>query len=260
MYSQNYRLWKSWLENSLKSAISENALKMSTCESVQNTFQICTRAVLSFFFMVLRKFDLENVSPTVRSNLRRVFWHIDCRLQVSCSVLLELAIEISNAILWNAKTLFLDFLFHFWNVHQILNILKKKMLVIANLFPKLQTVTILVREVSKKRHSRKRFDSQHVKLSQILVKTFIRAILSCFFIILKEVDFENISPSVSLNLRGVCWQIEHRWQVSRSIFWEFATPNSNSIIWKTKHFSGIFFCIFRIYMKFSTFWKKEWWS
>ena len=35
---------------------------------------------------------------------------------------------------------FVNFLLHFWNVHQILNILKEKMLVIANVFPKLQTV------------------------------------------------------------------------------------------------------------------------
>ena len=31
----------------------------------------------------------------------------------------------------------LNFLFDFWNLHQILNILKKKMMVIANIFPNL---------------------------------------------------------------------------------------------------------------------------
>ena len=30
---------------------------------------------------------------------------------------------------------FLDFSFHFWNIHEILNILKKKMTFIANVFP-----------------------------------------------------------------------------------------------------------------------------
>ena len=34
---------------------------------------------------------------------------------------------------------FLQFFFHFWNLHQMLNILKKMMIVIANLFPKLRT-------------------------------------------------------------------------------------------------------------------------
>ena len=40
-------------------------------------------------------------------------------------------------------------LFDFWNLHQILNILKKKMIVIANVFPKLQTVKILIRRFLK---------------------------------------------------------------------------------------------------------------
>ena len=40
----------------------------------------------------------------------------------------------------------------------------------ANVFPKLHTVKILVRPLFKKRRFRTRFDSQHVKASQILVK------------------------------------------------------------------------------------------
>ena len=45
------------------------------------------------------------------------------------------------------KKLFLTFLFNFLNLHQILNILKEKMIVIANVFPKLQTVKIFVRKL-----------------------------------------------------------------------------------------------------------------
>ena len=45
------------------------------------------------------------------------------------------------------------------------------MIVIANLFPKLGTLNILVRPLSKKRRLRTRFDSQHVKVSQILAKS-----------------------------------------------------------------------------------------
>ena len=69
------------------------------------------------------------------------------------------------------EKLFLNFLFHFWNLHQILNILKEKMIVIANVFPKLQTVKILVRPLSKKRPFRTRFERQYVKASQILPKS-----------------------------------------------------------------------------------------
>ena len=39
---------------------------------------------------------------------------------------------------WNEK-FFINFLFHFRNLHYILNILKDKMIVVANVFPKLQT-------------------------------------------------------------------------------------------------------------------------
>ena len=37
------------------------------------------------------------------------------------------------------KKLFLNFLLHFRNVHEILNIFKKKMTLIADLFPELRT-------------------------------------------------------------------------------------------------------------------------
>ena len=45
------------------------------------------------------------------------------------------------------------------------------MIVIANVFKKLETVKILVRPLSKKRCFRTRFDNQHVKASQIQAKS-----------------------------------------------------------------------------------------
>ena len=47
----------------------------------------------------------------------------------------------------------------------------KNMIEIPQVFPKLQTVKILVRALYKNRYFRKRFHSQHVKVSQILVKS-----------------------------------------------------------------------------------------
>ena len=75
---------------------------------------------------------------------------------------------------WNYlknNKLFLNLLFHFLNLHQILNISKKNMIVIANVFPKLQSVKILDRPLSKKCCFRTRFDSQHVKTSQMLARS-----------------------------------------------------------------------------------------
>ena len=66
---------------------------------------------------------------------------------------------------------FSEFWFHFWILHQILNILKEKMIVIANVYPKLRTMIILVRPLSKKGRFRKRFHIQHGKASQLLAKS-----------------------------------------------------------------------------------------
>ena len=49
--------------------------------------------------------------------------------------------------------------------------LKKKIIVIATAFPKLRTVKNLVRAISKKCRFSTRFDSLHVKASQILPKS-----------------------------------------------------------------------------------------
>ena len=66
---------------------------------------------------------------------------------------------------------FVNFLFHFWNLHQILDILKKKMMVRANVFPKLQTVKNLVTRLCKKRCFGTRLESRHIKVSGILAKS-----------------------------------------------------------------------------------------
>ena len=65
---------------------------------------------------------------------------------------------------WNLHQI-LNFLSHFWNLHQILKVFKEKIIVIADVFSKLQTVKNLVRTLSKRRRLRARFDSQDVKAS-----------------------------------------------------------------------------------------------
>ena len=56
---------------------------------------------------------------------------------------LPIQMQLSN------EKLFVNCLFHFWNLHQILNILKKKMIVIAAFLRKLQAVKDKVRPLSK---------------------------------------------------------------------------------------------------------------
>ena len=69
------------------------------------------------------------------------------------------------------EKIFLNSFFHCWNLHQIFNILKKRMIVIGNAIPKLKNVKSFVRPLSKKRRLRTRFVSQHVKAFRILLKS-----------------------------------------------------------------------------------------
>ena len=70
------------------------------------------------------------------------------------------------------------------------------MVVIANVFPKLQTVKNFVRPLCEKQFFATRFDSQHVKVSRILAKSQSEHFYHVFFIILRDLDLENVSPSV----------------------------------------------------------------
>ena len=90
------------------------------------------------------------------------------------NILVKIARIWHDRFKWNSlknEKLYLYFLFDFWNLHQILNLLKKRTIVIANVFPKLQTVKIFVRPLCKKHRFRTRFDSQHVKAPQIFPKS-----------------------------------------------------------------------------------------
>ena len=69
------------------------------------------------------------------------------------------------------EKLFLNFLSHFWNLHQILNVFKEKMIVIGNVFPKLETVKNLVRTLSKRHGFRACFECQLGRACEILAKS-----------------------------------------------------------------------------------------
>ena len=79
------------------------------------------------------------------------------------SILFKIARICNSQFKWNYlknEKHCLNFLLHFWNVPQSLNILKEKMIVIANVFP----INIL----SKERHFGTGFGSQHLKESQMV--------------------------------------------------------------------------------------------
>ena len=60
MYFRNYKLWKSFLENSLKSTVSEHTLTMNMWKR-PNYLQNFHESAFIMFFIILREVDLENV-------------------------------------------------------------------------------------------------------------------------------------------------------------------------------------------------------
>ena len=156
-----------------------------------NLIAIAFGYVFNYVF-TLREIDLENISVSGTWNLRGVCKHIDCRWQVSSSGLWEFAAPDSNAIILKIKS-FSNFLFQFWNLHQILNLLKHKMIVIANAFPKLQTVKDLVRPLS---------HLQHVKGFQTLVKSAWQHFHHIFSSLWEKLIWK-ISPLVICEILGV---------------------------------------------------------
>ena len=106
-------------------------------------------------------------------------------------------------LLFKKRKSFVNFLFRFWNLHQNLNILKKKMIVIAIVFPKLQTGKTCLG------HSLRSAISEHLLTINILKgrKHFWNLCNSTFiivFITLGETDSEHVSLSDIWTVRGVC--------------------------------------------------------
>ena len=132
---------------SLNSAVSEHALTVNMWKRPK-CLQISMRALLSCVSSFSLSLIFKNYS-LVLGDILGVFVNTltgDAKYPVQDCENLLLPIQMNS--LKNLK-LFPNSLFHFWNLHQILNILKKRMIVIANVFPKLQTVEILVRPLSK---------------------------------------------------------------------------------------------------------------
>ena len=97
---------------------------------------------------------------------------------------------------------FFFFFFNLWILHQILSIFEKNMLVIANVFLKLQTVEDLVKKLSWKRCFRTSFDIQHVNWCQTLVKSTWGTFYHIFWSLWGEMICK-ISPLFIFEILGV---------------------------------------------------------
>ena len=93
------------------------------------------------------------------------------------------------------EKLFLNFLCYLFNLHQILKFLEKKLMVLANMFPKLQTVKNFVTPLCKKHRFGTRLDSRNVKVAKLLAKSLWESFYHVFSSIWGTLTWK-ISPLV----------------------------------------------------------------
>ena len=110
---------------------------------------------------------------------------------------------------------FLGFLFHLWNLHHILNIFKKKKMVIANVFPKLATVQGLVTPLTNQGRLKTSFESEHVKRFQKKVKSSWEHFYHIFWSLWGEISWK-ISPWLKFEVMVLfvnTWTADYKYPV-----------------------------------------------
>ena len=109
----------------------------------------------------------------------------------------------------------ISFLFHLWNLHQILNYFRKNKIVRANVFPKLATVQRLVTPLTIQRRLKTLFDSQHVKGFQTLVKSSWEHFYHIFSSLWGEIIWKT-SPWLKFGIIGLfvnTWTADYKYPV-----------------------------------------------
>ena len=109
----------------------------------------------------------------------------------------------------------ISFLFHLWNLHQILNYFRKNKIVRANVFPKLATVQRLVTPLTIQRRLKTLFDSQHVKGFQTLVKSSWEHFHHIFSSLWREMIWKT-SPWLKFRIIGLfvnTWTADYKYPV-----------------------------------------------
>ena len=155
------------------------------------------------------------------------------------------------------KKHFLGFLFHLWNIHQILNILKKKEIVRASVFSKLVTVQGLATRLTIQRRLKTSFDSQHVKPVQTLVNYSWENFYHIFSSLRGEMIWK-ISPWSKFEIIGLfanTWTADYKYPVTDCANLPF--PNQIQLSSKQKSFSQFFIQFMESPSNFEHYQKKE---
>ena len=127
------------------------------------------RELLSCFSSLSGKL-IPKMSPVVSGEILGVFVNTltaDVKYPLQDCENLQLPIQMQ---LFGKRKKFSQFFVPFLESTSIFKHFEKRIIIIANVYPKLQKVKILLRPHSNKRCYRTCFDSQHVKVSQIFAK------------------------------------------------------------------------------------------
>ena len=100
------------------------------------------------------------------------------------------------------RKVFLIFLFHYWKLHKMLHILKKRISLITEMFWKFLTPENVFHWIPKSSCFRRPFASQSVRGSQALIKSTGHRFSPNFPLI------QNISLNQIQNVNTVCWQVD----------------------------------------------------
>ena len=201
MYFRNYRLSKAWVDHSLKSVVSEYPSTVNMLKGPEDLWNLHENTFIIFF----------NHSEGKWFGKYLPYWSLKSKGCLLAhwlpmkSMLVQSVRICSSRFKWydlKHETSFLKFSLICWNIHQILNIFKKKKIVIADVFPKLQTAKHLLTPLSKKLRFKKSFDSQNVKGSQTLVKFPLENFYQIFSSCSGELIWE-ISPWLKIEIIGV---------------------------------------------------------
>ena len=116
MYFWNYRLKKTWLDHSLKSAVSEHPSTVNMLKDIKHLRNL-NESTLIIFFITLKETDLENIwfSEILGAFVNALIADDKYPLQ-NC----EKPSYLKN------ENFFSNYLFFCWNLHQLWNILKKR--------------------------------------------------------------------------------------------------------------------------------------
>ena len=161
---------KTLLDHSLKTAVSEHPLAVSMLKVPKGLWKMHENTFIRFFDHSEVKWHGKYLPYWTLKFYGCLLTHWLPMRSIPLGILGICSSLFKCNYLKNGKH-FLNFLFHLWNLYQLANIFKKQMIVIANVFPKLQTVKYLVKPLSRKHRFRTSFNSQRVSGCQTLVKS-----------------------------------------------------------------------------------------